>query len=178
MDDGMEKTISGKDRALHIAYLRYLVLVGMIDAMSVSDLVSSDVVEKDRVMFHAMVRQDVPRCNKDDALSFLSKETGMDHAVVLKWFNEQTVVRWDKHPEIERCLNEAGWRYTNLIGITASESVLKYLEQDQARYSHFIKTDSPSGLPVYDQSDAAVFVSDISGFGSVLSNLWMRHDWH
>jgi hypothetical protein len=97
--------------------------------------------------------------------------------------------QWDNKPELKEKLELAGWRYAQLIEIVnlkhngdMSESdieIISHLDQDKISYGHFVKTTEHEGkmLPVWEQTDAITFVSEVTGVNRKLADAWLKHDW-
>lgn len=87
---------------------------------------------------------------------------------------------WDNNPEMRSELEDAGWRYAQLIGIVdvVPHDIPEHIAQmDKARYSHFIRRDS-QGRPIWDDSEAIIFVQELTGYERRICALWLDYDWN
>jgi len=85
---------------------------------------------------------------------------------------------WDGDGTLRDALEDAGWRYAILIGITDPDEgfPLEVREDDARKYAHFIKKSS-SGVAVWDCDEAAEFVSEVTGASREVSAKWLDFDW-
>jgi hypothetical protein len=83
---------------------------------------------------------------------------------------------WDDFPDLEGKLWEAGMRYAVLVGIVDPfDQVSPYVAADTAKYG-FMR-HSEEGLPIFDETDAAKFISEIAGVSEEVAFEWIEHDW-
>jgi hypothetical protein len=87
------------------------------------------------------------------------------------------VYSWDGNPALEEKLYEAGMRYAILVGIVdpAEVELEHYVAEDILKYGHMRQTHE--GHPVFDDVDAARFVSEIAGVSEEVGLEWIEHDW-
>jgi len=91
---------------------------------------------------------------------------------------EDTTHPWDGDAPLRAALEDAGWRYAILIGITDPDEgfPLEVREGDARKYAHFIKKTS-NGVAVWDCDDVARFVSEVTGASREVSGNWLDFDW-
>lgn len=86
---------------------------------------------------------------------------------------------WDVDLALRDALEDAGWRYATLIGVTdpAEEAVPAAVRQaDRCRYAHLIRRDR-RGRPIWDVAEAETFVHEVTGAPRAVCAAWMDHDW-
>jgi hypothetical protein len=103
---------------------------------------------------------------------------------------------WDKKPELKSTLETAGWRYAQLVGIVNLKTNLQasieaghdmngdieiasFIESDKKAYGHFVKTIEHNGkvCPIWDEAEAATFVSEVAGVSKKVAKDWLGYDW-
>lgn len=83
---------------------------------------------------------------------------------------------WDGLPELETKLWEAGMRYAALVGVVDPfEELAQYVEVDIAKYGNM--RHSAGGLPIFNESDAAKFISEIAFVSQDVAFEWLAYDW-
>jgi hypothetical protein len=83
---------------------------------------------------------------------------------------------WDGLPELEEKLWEAGMRYAVLVGVVDPfDQILPYVEADIAKYGSM--RHSTDGFPIFDDTDAAKFISEIAGVSEEVAAEWIEYDW-
>lgn len=83
---------------------------------------------------------------------------------------------WDGLPELELKLWEAGMRYAVLVGIADPfEELAAHVHADIAKYGDM--RHSTDGFPIFDDNDAAKFISEIAGVTKDVASEWISYDW-
>ena len=84
---------------------------------------------------------------------------------------------WEDDDVLRDKLEEAGWRYAVLIGITDGEGSVspEHEAADKSRYSHLIV--EYDGAPCWDSSAATGFVCELTGVSREVAAAWLNLDW-
>jgi hypothetical protein len=66
-------------------------------------------------------------------------------------------------------------RYWAMVGMADSQVDASTLAEDRANFAHLIRR-GPNGLPVFSDTDCAIFMAKVSGLPRDLCTYWMRYD--
>jgi len=86
---------------------------------------------------------------------------------------------WDKDGALRHNLEDAGWRYAILIGITDPEREdfpERVRAADRKNYGHFVEKTT-DGRAIWNCKQATAFVAELSGASMEISAAWLDYDW-